>query len=586
MTTELSKISNLNSNEALQLEAKILGFSKMPVTIRQFIQDPYYLGHDWGPGKLYDYWLPILEKIFPDPIHINYTFIIFTGPLGGGKSTVMGIMTLYEYYKLSLLDNFDYFGVNLTKTIDFTFFHLSANDAYNVLIAPIYAWMNNSPYFQEHPFDERFQFNAEGLRVDHSTGHDVISYLFSEISFNDYERTRVRIDQAQDRLKSRFIKVLDYFGIIGLDSSAKDEGSLTEDLIREYSTYMKILVVRDPIWVIKESTGAYYHTPNEYGELTFKVYCGDGLHDPFVLEHNQELDSTYDPDKILDVPNEFYPNFMSNVTLALQNDAGIGTGIADTFITDKKALERSYCIPMHMREVILVDFYDEEQLFDYVRAQILKECPEEKILSIAIDMGITGDLCGFAASYLEDYVRDALGHPTTELLTRTPVAFGISRKPGQETRVSKIYNLIDEINKIREVGLVTTDGYQSTQIRQDIDANLHIWTYLASVDRTKDAYIFYKTQVYKQYQRTCKNMRLLNSQLALQDVGPKIDHPDTNEKDISDAVVSSVYNMSLNPEYFLQISKVYATKMQERLVDRINDTPQERIEDFLKNRTF
>lgn len=579
-------ISSLSPEDALKVEAQILGYRRMPVPIRRFVEDPYYLGQTWN-GKLYDYWLDVLEKIFPDPIHLAYTFVIFTGPLGGGKSTVMDIAQLYIYYRLTLLENFDYFGVNLTKTIDFTFFHLSSADAQTVLIDPIYAWMENSPYFQnEGAWDGRFQFNPEGLRSDHSTGHDVIGYIFSEISFNDYERTRFRIDQAQDRLKSRFIKVLDYFGLIGLDSSAKDEGSLTEDLIKEYSQYMKILVVRDPIWVIKESTGSYYSTLNQYGELTFKVYCGDGVHDPFVMEHGQTLDNSYDPDKILEVPNEFYPNFMSNCTLALQNDAGIGTGVADTFIANKKALENSYRIPNHIAEVTLVDFYDNEQLIDHLRAQVIKEIPEEKIISIAIDMGVTGDLCGFACSYMEDYVRDAQGKPTTEILTRTPLAVGISRKVGQETRISKIFNLIKAINELREVGLVTTDGYQSTQIRQDIDANLHIWCYLASVDRTKDAYIWYKTQVYGGRHQTVKHKRLLSSQLALKDIGWKIDHPDDNEKDISDAVVSSAYNISLYPEYFMQLSKIYSQKVQMRVLDQMNDDPESEIEDFLEQRKF
>ena len=199
-------------------------------------------------------------------------------------------------------------------------------------------------------------------------------------------------------------------------------------------------------------------------------------------------------------------------------------------------------------------------------------------------MGVSGDLCGFAASYFDDWVRDKEGKPTVEMKTKTPLAIGISRKVGQETRISKVFNLIMAINELREVGLVVTDGYQSTQLRQDLDA-AGIWVYLSSMDRTKDGYIFYKLQVYKGYQETVNNKRLRNSQEALYDTGYKIEHPDDNEKDISDAVVNSVYNISLNPKVFEQLSKVYATKVQMKALEAYTSV-EDQINEFLSNRRF
>lgn len=79
----LPDVSNLSPREALALEAKILGYRKMPVTIRRFIDDPYYLGQTWK-GHLYDYWYDVLEKIFPDEIHLAYTFVVFTGRVNKG----------------------------------------------------------------------------------------------------------------------------------------------------------------------------------------------------------------------------------------------------------------------------------------------------------------------------------------------------------------------------------------------------------------------------------------------------------------------------------------------------------------------
>lgn len=78
---ELQDLSELSPEESLKLQASILGYDRMPAGIREFVNSDYYLGRMFGDGKLYDFWMEVLEKIFPTPIHTAYPFVIFTGPI-------------------------------------------------------------------------------------------------------------------------------------------------------------------------------------------------------------------------------------------------------------------------------------------------------------------------------------------------------------------------------------------------------------------------------------------------------------------------------------------------------------------------
>mgnify|MGYP000084047950 CR=1 FL=1 len=81
---QIIDLDHLTPEQALQVQAKILGYKRMPVSIEQFIEDDYYLGKMWGGGRLYPYWLEVLKKIYPTPIHTAYPYIIFTGQVYKG----------------------------------------------------------------------------------------------------------------------------------------------------------------------------------------------------------------------------------------------------------------------------------------------------------------------------------------------------------------------------------------------------------------------------------------------------------------------------------------------------------------------
>lgn len=587
---DLSYLDDLTGEQALELQANLLGYAKMPPSIREFVNSKYYLGNMFADGGIYPYWMEVLEKIYPTPIHTAYPFVIFTGAIGTGKSTITKIMNLYTLCRLGHLKNFDYFGVIITKTIDFVMCHTSNAKAYNDLVLSSWEMYGISPYFNSEFkwSDSLYKYVCDGPRTNNAIGGDVIFYHFSEVNFINYYTAKFKIDQAFDRYKSRFLRVMNYFGGIVIDSSSAGDESIVDYLIKEYPAGM--LVVRDPIWKVKR---------DDYGRKGwFKIYTGDAVIEPFIIKDSYHsgpeslgmisLDGKefnhdeQDPDKILDVPMELYPNYVSNITLSLQNSAGISTTNTDIFFTDKDKLKARFIIPNHISEIITVDFYDEEQYWEQVMVQI-KLIPLDKKLSIGIDVGTTGDLAGFAVSYFDDWIYKE-GKPTIEYRTKTPVAIGFSRIPGQETSITKLYNLVIAISDAGyDVAVVVTDQYQSTQMRQDLN-RLGIWSYLSSVDRTTDPWIHFKVQVYKGF-ADLVNSRYLHSEMAqLIDTGYKIDHTESSSKDITDAVVNSLWAIRNNLVYMSEPSSKYSLNIQLDTLRQIqgNNVSQQMVRDRMQ----
>ena len=85
-------------------------YSEIPVDIRTFLTDDRYLGQAWkdaeGNLKLYDFWLDILEDIFPTPFETRYTTLLESGARGIGKSEIAcGCVGSYLMYRVMCLKN-------------------------------------------------------------------------------------------------------------------------------------------------------------------------------------------------------------------------------------------------------------------------------------------------------------------------------------------------------------------------------------------------------------------------------------------------------------------------------------------------
>lgn len=584
----MSPLDNLDMNtltkeQKLLILAKSIGYKKMPPSIDQFIEDDYYLGKVFGKGKLYPIWKEELKEIFPTPIHTEFNILVFDGAIGLGKSTVAKIIALYNLCRLDHIPEYHaFFGIAKTKAIAISFVHLNKDKANQEFVSSI----NNeiipqSPYFSnglisKHPI----MTITDGYvrKTSAAIGSDVLFYNFSELNFVNPLVAKLKLDHAFQRWKSRFLKVAPYFGNIILDSSANGDGSVTEEFVK--NTPYKIKVIKKAIWEAKSHQNIYFKEKNpESGLTSFRVYSGDSLNLPKILKHDEVIDETMDPDRIVVVPNELYPDFKSNIVRSLADMAGVSTKTTGRLFPDPKPWIKALSIEAYNKEILTVDQLDlNDRLFPHIEHAMRMYVPKDKVVFIRFDLGLKHDLAGFAISFYDQHVnidRSVSSNDRNSKIKlpsfRTPIHGGISRYSGQETSIRHIYQLILEIEKEWEIGMVSFDQYQSSQIMQDLRAS-GIPSQLISVDRNDLPYIYFKNLVLNELWTGCDLSRVKNEGANLQHIEGKVDHPQSGQddgsisKDIMDAIVGSIYSIYNNLELATTVSSKYSFTLQNKVI--------------------
>lgn len=531
-------VKSLNSDQKLQAASKILGYRELPPTIRQFIQDPYFLG-DTPIGKnLYPIWLEHLEEIFPSAIHTRYHFIVLTGAIGTGKSTFSKIVGLYNKCRMAYLENLDWFGIAVTKPISWVWFHTTTSKARSDFIDSCYMIASESPFFQELNSQGTMipmQDTADGPRSNNGIGGDVIFYNLSEINFIRRDKAEHKMDTAFKRWTSRFQGAVNYLGNIILDTSSQGDDSVVEDFIK--ANPYKVKVVRVSTWDAKRHLNIYF----QQDPMTFKVYSGDSVHEPFIIESEDQITMKMDSDRIIEVPSELLSDFRFNIHTALQDQAGISTVSTGKYLTDISLFTDRLLIENSLPDVDEVDFYDmSDKLIDHIRPQLEAKVSKDLPLFIRFDIGVVRDKCGVAITQFDEWIPYGEGSKLKRPSFITPLHIALSRRPGQETSISHLHEFIlDLAAEGYVIGEVTTDQYASRQLLQDLKRDGFLVRSI-SVDRSDGPYIYFKNLFKSGLWKGCVSELAEYEVRGLLHQDGKVDHPSDGSKDLMDAIVGSV----------------------------------------------
>lgn len=475
------------------------------------------------------------------------------------------------------------------KSICLSFFHKNTNLAYTGFVKPIEEVSDNSPYFNHMISNHDIRLICDGERSNTTIGRDVIFYVLSEINFvNNREISKYKITQAFSRMEARFPFAMNYIGGIIFDSSVRGDDSVLDEFIKENNLGDNFISVKASIWEAKAHQGIYFN------KGSFKVYTGDSLHFPFIIKDESDITPDMDRDRIVECPMELYKDFERDIITAIQDKMGRSTVGNDSFMPDPTSFINSCKIAKLNDDVIQVDFYDKSDKLSYKLSRALDRIPKDRILYSHIDLGLKKDYTGFSIAYFDHWILSDKG--VKEPYFICPLIVAISRKPGQETSIYHIRDLINDIAKNYEFGQISFDTYQSRSLEQDlIRDGFNVKT--QSLDRTDKIYNTFKGLIYNGQVEMARNDRFINEVTHLMIVDPikgKIDHhpvgsmPDDGScsKDIADSVAGSVFSAFDNLELSKELSGTYKSKLQLDALSALTsdlDNTEQKFNNMLQN---
>lgn len=552
-----------------------LGYS--PAThipsITEFCESDYYLGKTTNNGKaIYPYWREYLKTIFPNPLYINFDTVFLRSAIGTGKSSVARIIVLYCMAKLILMENaHQFYGLMPNKEIVVFLYSLQKSTINSAMYAPLIEQIDCSQFFKNNmtPGKKGYYFKNKitlntGSTIAKNVGKDIAISWMDEIQVERMRNQNIdNYNSLKARIKSRFMLDggLFFNSMIVMSGSPGGAEGMAQRLTDKAEDDEKATINSAAQWEVLSAK-------IKYSGVTFKVFAGDDSNEPKILDDPKEID-TYqrmvgeNQHLIIDVPVEYRGDFEDDILIAIRDIAGSVTRSSHLFMTNLSKLDQAFCLKPRFFNIdmIKLPFFDDTQVNDYLIN------PDENVTKrllnprnyrfIHIDIGLTSDLTGIAMTHIADFVENSHYIVSQGKWVKTQEPWfindfnvGISRNKNEETSIAKLRNFVLFLkNSGVNIHSVTVDGYQSSQLRQELNA-AGILCEEYSVMRSSAPYDTFKRACYEDRIQLPKNKltqgEFKNLRKEIKGRKVKITHPSTKNSgshgDVAEAVVGSVHN--------------------------------------------
>jgi hypothetical protein len=399
-------------------------------------------------------------------------------------------MVLYIYHRLDCLSNvYRSLGLIEKAKLALVVVHASADTAERDFLRYIkYDVFENSPYFHNlYNLDKsQIRLVAAGPRTNSIIGLNVFAVILSEIGHIPPALGVERVNEVLTRVESRFKDKRFNFTLSICDSSARDEDNRAVKKFEEGCNEDEILKVHPAIWEVRKNLYA------ESGDKTFKVYLGDAIREPYVIENEKDIEKdNLDLDRIINVPLSAKYRFLNDIVRSIRDLAGINFSYENKFFKNIIHLINCSKIKNYAPEEIVVDFYNKsDSIFDKVSGMIFR-IPRGTNLFIHADVGLRKDKCAISCCMFDKEI--VVGNSTLPTF-KFPFMFLLSRLPGQSTSLDHIYQFLKDLIKNGYYITFSADSFASAGLFQSCERDGIPYKSI-SADKTMDAHIMFKNVI-------------------------------------------------------------------------------------------
>ena len=484
------------SNVLKQLQVKKPELKEPLVPIRDWVQDPYYVGeggvfkwNDGVPTGIYPYYQDFLCDLFE--YENKYDMVVISGGIGGGKTSVGLYCFIRKLYEQSVYNNIQgRYGLMPTSPIVFLYFCAVSKFMAIRLGKQLREIIDTIPYFREKfPRDEhidselRFPNNVSvlfGTGEGDMIGNNVIASIIDEANFKgDATGDSGSLTEMQkmhhavlSRQASRFSFGGKNYGMNIVISSATTSNSYTEYLFKKAQEDPRSKAINVRTWEVK---------PWAHKKERFYVFCGNEKYEPFVMDSPQKIESQLNlpvdhrktlPEIVKELPQDIRrlvdevpvdrkEDYERDIYLALRDISGVSVYAQGKLFQDKhvfdQCIDSSIPVLFSKNEFSIetnndsptncIQYYLERSFVDPDRPRF-----------IHIDLGLTNDATGIACCYKSgETVADGV---------RTPIYtfdFSLRIVPPPLPRkisIARVNEFIMFLSKRLHIGMVSMDQFQ------------------------------------------------------------------------------------------------------------------------------
>ena len=528
----------------------LVDFKEVPVSIERFLCDPTYLGESNDCGnQIYPGWWEAYDTVFDDSRDIYE--VILSGATRIGKTSTAVSMMCYMLYLLMCYRNPQrYFGLKEVSRCTIAFANLTKDLAEGVAFREFNDTLLKSPWFNEHG---RFTNSAtrpiyipEGNSIElvaasdaaHVLGMQLWALLQDEVNFaragvKDISISKNHMKHLYDTANARITGTFKLNGRIygkmfTCSSKNADNDYLSDHIEKQRDAGNTHMYVYDrPQWEVlpkyRFGTGKFYITVGDRFKRGF-VVPDENADEAHLQEYRDE---GY---KILEVPEDYKPNFKADYDIALRDIAGISVVGAMGFITQEMITPN---ISETRKNPFFMDYYeigiqDNLTLESYFHIEVVPVELRRLPMYVHIDFAEVSDHIGIAGT-VRDGDKTIIDLLTEKKITMPyfreifQVAIGAPR--GDRMSFQKVINFIVWLKKVGfNIAVVSTDQYQSSYVRENLTQQGFVCEKV-SVDRTEDPYIGLRNLLQDQRLDLIKHELQEVELINLQRVNGVINHP-------------------------------------------------------------